>query len=223
MARRRIKKLNDKRKRAHPGASPGTLVLHPDSKAPTIHLISYGGDFLDERMIEKVCDLAAPLKNTALVHWIDFRGLGSEIVLRELAALFKIHPLALEDIVHVPQRPKMELFDDHQFVIARMVSMRSADDMEAEQFSIFLGRNYVLTIREGGMDCLNPVRDRLRRKGGIHRKCGADYLFYSFLDAIVDNYFPVLESYGEYLELLEEQTVTPVSYTHLTLPTNREV
>ncbi|HYG74093.1 MAG TPA: magnesium/cobalt transporter CorA [Planctomycetota bacterium] len=207
MSRRRIKNLSRKKKRTAPGASPGTLALPEGAKRPTIHLFSYSGDFLEERDIASVADLQAPLKNTALTHWIEVRGLGDERMLRELAELFQIHPLTLEDVVHVPQRPKTEIFQEHQFIIARMVAMKSKEDIEAEQVSIFLGRKYVLTIREDGEDCLNPVRERLRRKGGIHRKAGADYLCYSIIDAIVDNYFPVLENYGEYLEQLEQETV----------------
>jgi magnesium transporter len=84
----------------------------------------------------------------------------------------------------------------------------SDEDMEAEQVAIFLGKNYVLTMMEDKPDCFDPVRERLRKKGGVHRRASADYLCYSLLDAVVDNYFPALEAFGEYLESLEEQTVT---------------
>ena len=154
------------------------------------------------------------MNNTGAVTWIEVRGLEDELTLRELAHIFHIHPLALEDIVHTPHRPKMEAYDQHLFVITRMVMLRSQDDIEASQVSIFLGSNYVLTFLDDISDCLDPVRERIRKKNGIHRSSGADYLFYSILDAIVDHYFPVLETYGEHLEFIEEQTVAhPASQT----------
>jgi magnesium transporter len=213
MSRVKIKKLRQKKRHAAPGASPGTLVMVPGAR-PTIHVISYDAEHLEERVVEKPSELKHYLDHKSKVTWIDVRGLGDEGSLRELARMFNIHPLALEDVVHSPQRPKTEQYEDHQFVIARMVMLRSKEDMEAEQVSIFLGRNYVLTFQEDTPDCFDPVRERLRRRSGIHRRSGADYLCYSILDAIVDNYFPVLEAYGEYLEELEEQTVTkPVTQT----------
>jgi magnesium transporter len=214
MPRVSIRKLGQKKRHAAPGASPGTLNLGAAAGSPTIHVMSYTADRLDERDVCAVADLKPYLDKQQTVTWIDVRGLGNEATLRELAALFNIHPLALEDIVHSPQRPKTEPYEQHHFIIARMVTLRSADDMEAAQLSIFLGRNYVLTFQEELQDSLDPIRARIRRAAGLHRKLGADYLCYSILDAVVDNYFPVLEAYGEYLEELEDRTVaTPARRT----------
>jgi magnesium transporter len=214
MARLRIKNLHRKKVHAAPGAAPGTLVLQPGAKSPVFTVFSYHGDTLEERTVASVAELKPYLDREDAVTWFDVHGLGSEQQLRELAELFKIHPIALEDVVHSPQRPKTERFDQHLFIVARMVMLRSIEDIEAQQLSLFLGRNYLLTLQENSTDCLNPVRERLRRRAGIQQRYGADYLCYSILDAIVDQYFPVLESYGEYLEQLEEQTVTaPTRHT----------
>ena len=210
----RIPKLRQKKIRTAPGASPGTLVLGLGSKKPIIRVTSYSADTLEERVVKDPQELHGYLGRADAVTWIEVRGLGDELILRELGQIFNIHPLALEDIVHTPQRPKSEAFGHHHFVIARMVMLKSRDDIEAGQVSIFLGRNYVLTFMEDIPDCLDPVRDRIRRKSCNHQGLGADYLFYSILDAIIDHYFPVLEDYGEYLEQLEQQTVfKPVPQT----------
>lgn len=214
MARPRIKNLQLKKLRAAPGSAPGTLVLQPGAKAPVITIFSYRNNTLEERTVATVAELKPYLDAPDALTWFDVHGLGNEQQLRELADLFKIHPIALEDVVHSPQRPKTERFDEHLFIIARMVMLRTAEDIEAQQLSLFLGRNYLLTLQESGADCLNPVRDRIRRKAGIFQHCRPDYLCYAVLDAVVDQYFPVLESYGEYLESLEEQTVTaPTRHT----------
>ncbi|HYF48552.1 MAG TPA: magnesium/cobalt transporter CorA [Planctomycetota bacterium] len=207
MKTRRIHKLHPRKRRAEPGASPGTLTLSGESRKPSLSVISYNRETLEEQTLTGPAEIRRFLDMPDRVTWLAVRGLGDEHVLRELADIFHIHPLALEDVVHSPQRPKVDEYDDHRFIIARMVILKSADDMHAEQISIFLGKNYVLTFMEDVPDCLDPVRNRLRKQGGLHRTHGADYLCYSILDAIIDNYFPVLEAYGEYLETLEDQTV----------------
>jgi magnesium transporter len=212
MARMRIKKLHRK-KHAPPGASPGTLVMPANATKPRIHIMAYNADELEERWVDKPSELKRYINHPTLVTWVDVRGVGDEETLRTLAGLFNIHPLALEDVVHQPQRPKVEDYEHHLFIITRMVMLRSNTDMEAEQVSLFLGPNYVLSFQEDTPDCFDPVRDRLRKKG-IHRRSGADYLCYSLIDAMVDHYFPVLETYGEYLESLETTVVTkPVKST----------
>jgi magnesium transporter len=208
MRKPRLKKHRKHKHHAPPGAGPGTLSIPSHFSKPTIKLMSYDAQRFEEKDIGKVSELKPVLADTTRVHWIDVRGLGDESVLRELAALFNIHPLALEDIAHIPQRPKLEAYENHLFIIARMVVLKASHDMESETVALFLGSNYVLTIHEATPECFDPVIARLRKPGGRHRKWGADYLLYSLLDAIIDHFFPVLEVYGEYLEALEEETVT---------------
>ncbi len=207
MAHLTIRKLHHRKKRTSPGASPGTLILTPSARKPAIRVMSYSPEAFDEREIADPKELEAYVTRADRITWIDVRGLGDEQIVRELGRIFRIHPLALEAAVHTPQRPKSEDDEHHQFIIARMVMLRGSNDMEAGQLSMFLGSNYVLTFQDESADCLDPVRERLRKAGGIHRRSGADYLCYSIIDAIVDHYFPVLEAYGEYLEQLEDRTV----------------
>ncbi len=120
--------------------------------------------------------------------------------------MFGLHRLALEDVLNTHQRPKAEEFDDHIFFVTRMFRPDTA--ARTEQLSIFLGKDFVLSFQEEHGDCLEPVRERIRKGRGRVRDKRADYLCYVLLDAVVDDYFPVLERYGEKLEALEDEVIT---------------
>jgi magnesium transporter len=184
--------------------SPGVPVLTGEALAPRIHAIRYAPDVIEEK------DLAGAQECRALlaaggVLWIDVQGLGDLNLLRELGEIFTLHPLALEDVVSVGQRPKADDYDSHIFVIARMPEI--GDGVHTDQTSIFIGSHFILTFQEHYGDCLGPVRERLRKGKGLMRRAGPDYLAYAILDAIVDGYFPLLESYGEEIEQLEDEVV----------------
>ena len=183
------------------GAVPGTLQIDPESPRPTVRVMAYGPESLEELEIEDLEALSGII-GTRPVTWVNVDGLGDEKILTRIGELFHLHPLALEDAVNVPQRPKVEQYGEHLFVVTRMASL--GEHMETEQISLFLGKNFVLTFQERAGDCLDPVRDRVRKGMGRIRKAGADYLAYAVLDAVIDGYFPVLEQYGEHLQGLED-------------------
>lgn len=191
--------------RPAPGSAPGTLVIDPAAPAPQIQLIAYGPENILERSIanpEELRDLLAQWP----VCWVNVDGLGDVKVIEQLGKIFQLHPLALEDIVHVPQRAKVELYGDQTFVVTHMLEL--GEQVRTEQLSLFFGKNFVLTFQERpGGDCLGPVRDRLRKRDSRLRSGKADYLTYALMDAVIDNYFPVLERYGEILEDLEDTIV----------------
>jgi len=164
--------------------------------------MAYGPDDLLE---ETTGDPArvAELLGRGPVTWVDVDGLGDAATVARLAEIFGLHPLAVEDVVHVHQRAKVEDYEDHLFIVARMVSR--GDRVDTEQIAMFLGRNYVLTFQERPGDCLEPVRERLRRRRGRIRSAGADYLAYALLDAVVDFYFPVIDDCGDQLEDLDRR------------------
>jgi magnesium transporter len=139
------------------------------------------------------------------VTWINIDGLGDVTALMALGEKFRLHPLALEDVLNVGQRPKMELFDDYLFIIAHMVYRDENEQLCGEQVSMFLGDNFLITVQEEAkFDVFNPVRERVRKAGGKIRKSKADYLAYALLDSIVDHYYPVLECLGNGIEEIEE-------------------
>lgn len=188
------------------GARPGTLMIQNGMPPPVIRVMQYGADTLQEREITEV-DRLRDFPADGTITWIDVLGLGDEAVLRRIAEIFSIHALAIEDVVNVPQRPKTETYDEHQLVITRMANMPSPRVLNAEQVSVFVGKNYVITFQERDGDVLDPVRARIRRGGGPMRKQGPDYLAYAIIDAIIDGYYPILETVGDYLESLEEDVL----------------
>ena len=193
---------NPFRHKSRPGAAPG--VVHPaeDSLPTTVRVIACSsGTFVEEPepTLEQLPQLLFPDGAT----WIDVVGLRDAEVITRIGEMFGLHPLALEDVVHVHQRAKVEVFDDHLFIVARMVSLPGR--LEHEQIAIFLGSNYVVTFQERPGDCLEPVRQRLRENRGRIRTAGSDFLAYSLIDAIIDHYFPIIEAYGGELDRIEQE------------------
>lgn len=197
-----------------PGTPPGLIQPPEDASPTTIVLIDYNATNAT-RVHLATPEACADYLDTESVSWVDVLGLGSTDILQRLGQVFELHPLVLEDIVNVPQRPKVEDYDDQLVIIAQMVMLTDkADGFWVEQVSFVLGKHYLLTVQEEPQrDCFGPVRDRIRTNKGIIRRSGTDYLAYTLLDAVVDGFFPVLEAYGERIEDLEEEVVTA--------PTNR--
>jgi magnesium transporter len=195
------------RKRHPPaGSRPGTLVINEAASKPRIRVIEYTSETVQEHELSEVARLRDVLGQDSL-SWIDVQGLGDEGVLRSIAEVFELHPLALEDVVNVPQRPKVEDYEKHLLLITRMVVLGGAYDVKAEQVSLFLGPKFVLTFQEEHNDALEPVRARLRHGKGPIRTSGPDYLAYAVIDTVIDGYYPILESLGETLEGLEEEII----------------
>ena len=192
-----------------PGSMPGTLNIEPNAPPPVIVLIDYNEQTAIRLQVETPEECAAHL-DTESVSWVDVKGLGSEDILKRLGAVFTLHPLVLEDIVNVPQRPKVEEYEDQLLIIARMVMLRrSGRSFLTEQVSLILGKHYLLTVQEEPEnDCFATVRERIRLNKGTIRKHNADYLAYTLLDSIVDGFFPILENYGEEIEDLEGEVVS---------------
>jgi magnesium transporter len=183
-----------------PGSPPGTLVADPTAQTPRIRVIAYGPEALIDREVMNVAELRPVLAEWPVV-WVNIDGLGDAQVIREVGDLFGLHPLALEDVLHVTQRPKAEEYDGNLYLVLRMAS--SGDRFATEQVSLFLGHNFVVTFQERLGDSFEQVRERLLKQRGQIRRRGADYLAYALVDATIDGYFPVLETYGDRLEAIE--------------------
>lgn len=193
------------RKRTAPGAPPGAISVDPTAPPAVIRVIAYGPDQLHEETIKEPEGIVDFLGQWP-VTWVDVTGLGDAGIIQKLGELFNIHPLALADVVHVHQRAKVEEYDHQIFIVSRMITLKDGH-LDSEQLSLFLGKNFVVTFQERSGDCLDPVRERIRKGTGRIRGCGADYLTYAVLDAVIDHYFPVLEAYGEQLESLEDRVI----------------
>lgn len=190
---------------AQPSAPPGELTFIPGVEyQPTarITLIDFWGDHFIEKVltnVEDCCEFAA----TSSVTWINVEGLGNLEVIRRLGEAFKIHPLALEDVLHIRQRPKVDDYGDFLFLVFR--ELHDTDPFETEQISIILAGNYLITFQETVGDPFDGVRERIRKGRPRLRSSGPDYLAYALLDAVIDSYFPILERCNKRLEALEHE------------------
>lgn len=193
------------------GIEPEELSQHPGSSAP-VHVTCI--DYAAERVqVETVADLGAftagHRPDWSRVRWINVAGLTHMEVIRELAEKYQLHPLAIEDVLHTVQRPKVEDYPGSAdlpgrlFVVARAVEQETHPHFD--QISFFLGRHTLLTFQQTVGDVFDPIRQRLQTAGSRLREHDASFLLYALLDAIVDHYFPVLEQYSEQLEAVEEQ------------------
>lgn len=194
-----------KRRSRKAGLPPGSLVHVGEKKAEevTISIIDYDEKHFEEKLVENV-DECFPFKDTSTVSWINIVGLHEVSIIDRIGKHFGLHPLILEDILNTEQRPKVEDFEDYIFVVTKMLYTRDGE-IDSEQISIILGPNYVLTFQEREGDVFDAVRKHIKESKGKIRRIGSDYLAYALIDAIVDNYFLVLEKMGETIEGLEEE------------------
>lgn len=192
-------------RRRVPGARPGELHIPEGAPPPRIHVTAYGPEHLEEDEID-VAQLAA-WRGRADVLWVDVHGFGDEAVLRRIGELFEVHPLALADVVNVPQRPKVEDYGDRHLILTWMAIVAPRRRLDLEQVSLVLGPGFLLSFQERPGDVFDPLRARLRTNAGLARRMGPDFLAYALLDAIVDGYFPVVEAIGEDIERLEERVL----------------
>jgi magnesium transporter len=197
------------KKRSHKaGLPPGTLVHIGEQtmERARITILDYDEARFQEKET-KTIEECFPFKDRPTVTWVNIDGLHQVDIIEKLGKHFGLHPLLLEDIVNTDQRPKMEDYGDYIFFVLKMPYHWDEDDaeIEAEQVSLILGSNFVISFQEREGDVFGPVRDRIRKNKGRIRKAGADYLTYALLDAIIDNYFIILESIGENIEDTEQR------------------
>jgi len=203
---------NTLRKRSQKtGLPPGVLIHVGEQKSERtrITLLDYDEQRVEERELPQV-DECLLFKEKNSVTWINVSGLHQVELLERLNECFGLHPLVLEDILNTDQRPKMEDFGDYLYIVLRMLDLdkKNENAVVSEQISLILGKNFVLTFQEREGDLFNPLRERIRNGKGRLRKMGPDYLVHALLDAIVDQYFVVLEKLGERIEFLEEELVS---------------
>ncbi|HUW18001.1 MAG TPA: magnesium/cobalt transporter CorA [Sedimentisphaerales bacterium] len=198
-----------RKRSAKAGLPPGTLVHIGERKTEQVRItvIDYDEANFQEKQVASI-EECFEFKATPTVTWINIDGLHQVDIIDKLGRQFELHPLILEDILSTGQRPKFEDFESYAFIVLKMLSYNGEKyRVEAEQVSMVLGSNFVLSFQESIGDVFDQVRDRIRNSKGRIRKMGADYLVYSLMDAVVDNYFLILERFGERIEFMEEELV----------------
>lgn len=183
---------------------PGTMAYKGKKRATVtnIEIVNYSKEHYKRFNSNKVED-AFNFKGNNQVTWININGLNNIKDIETLGLHYNLHPLTLEDIVNTSQRPKLEEFENYLFVVFKMLFIKNDDELHYEHLSLIVGEDYVLTFQEADGDVFDDLRERLSTAKGRVRTQGSDYLMYTLLDAIVDNYFTVIEAFGDKVEELE--------------------
>ena len=191
------------------GLAPGSLVYVGDKEQekPRISIIDYDQVDFNEKQA-KEAEECFPFKESSTITWINIDGIHDVDTISRIGKHFDIHRLILEDIVNTSQRPKFEESDNYIFIVLKMLYFNEKEDeVLSEQVSIIISKNCVISFQEKEGDVFNPIRERIRHSKGRIRKSGSDYLAYALLDAVVDNYFIILEKLGERIEVMENELV----------------
>jgi len=190
------------------GAPPGTLFYTGEQTTSRIKITLI--EFNETEFIEEECyDLSEVISHVKpnMIKWINVEGVHKTSLIEKIGKIYNLHPLTLEDIVHIDQRPKFEDYDNYVLTIMKMIAYN--DEVHSEQLSLILLENTVISFQEpSGGDAFDIIRNRLRQSKGRVRKLGADYLFYALMDAVVDCYFNAIERIGDKLEVIEEEIIT---------------
>lgn len=189
-----------------PGTSPGTLrPAEGEAGPPRIIVTTYSPESVETREVASV-DALREAPGDGMLRWVHVVGLGDIATVARLGEIFSLHALALEDVVHLGQRPKIEEYDDVLFSTSQLLAI-DGDAIEKRQVSMFVGSSFVVSFQESGADHFATIRTRLEQVRGRLRQRGPGYLAYAMLDLVVDSAFPALERIGERLEALDDRIV----------------
>lgn len=191
------------------GAPPGTIMHLGEKRTYRVKItqVDYDENNYSEKKDISLAELFKSFPGYN-VEWVNFDGIHDVEMIERIGAHYSINMLVLEDIVNSSQRPKFEDYDDYVYVVLRMlIHDEKRNETESEQVSIILNHERVLTFQEKESDDFESIRDRIRKKKGRLHKMGPDFLCYSIIDYIIDNYFTVLEKIGDRIDILEEEVL----------------
>jgi magnesium transporter len=191
------------------GLPPGSLVHIGEERKDkmAVAILEYDEGHVWEKK------LPAPgtcfgFQGAPLVTWVQVTGIHQAEVMGQIGECFQLHPLVTEDILNSDQRPKMEQYGEDLFIVLKMLSYQpETGEITADQVSLILRPNAVISFQEDSADVFAPIRARINNGQGRLRKMGADTLAYALLDLVVDHYFSVLEKLGDKIEELEGKLV----------------
>ena len=180
------------------GLPPGTTVYIGDQKVEGVRIscLNYREDRFEEKQLENI-EACFSLRDQSGVTWINIDGIHQIDIIERVGRHLGLHPLVMEDIANSQQRPKVEEFENYIYIVLKMLQFDETEkEIKAEQVSLILGDHFVVSFQERQGDIFNRIRERIKNGKGRIRKMGPDYLAYSLMDAIVDNYFFILEKLG---------------------------
>ncbi len=199
------------------GLPPGTPIYtgHRDTEEVKISIMDYTEDGLTEQEAKSIDD-CFPYLESSSITWINIDGIHKVDIIEKIGQKLHLHPLIQEDIVHPQQRPKMEDLENCVYIVFKMLQIvAETSPIKIEQVSLVLGENYVISFQEMEGDIFDPIRIRIRNNKGRIRKMGSDYLAYALMDAVVDNYFSILEHLGDRIEDLEDTMISDPRPEHM--------
>jgi len=199
-----------KKRSAKSGTPPGTLLHIGEKKTEQVKItvVDYDEAHYTEQEIVNIGDCLA-FKDKPTTTWINITGIHQLDIIEKIGGVFGLHPLLLEDVVNTEQRPKIEDFEDYLFVVLKFLSYKKHEEViEPEQISIIIGLNFVISFQEIDLEIFHPIQERIRNGKGKIKKSGADYLAYTLIDTIVDNYFILLEILGDRIDRIEEELIS---------------
>jgi len=206
-------------KRSKKSGLPPELLVHTDDKEEEsfkITVIDYDDNSFQEQEMKSV-EECFEFRDKSTIKWINIESIHRADIIEAIGKCFGIHPLVIEDVMSIGQRPKMETYDGYIFIVLRMLKYsEKRSEIEDEQLSLIVGQNFVISFQESGIkgDVFDPIRVRIREGKGYIRKMKSDYLAYALIDVIVDNYFAIIEKLEDKSEKVEELILTnPSPYT----------
>lgn len=199
-----ISKKKKKKKYDVHNHPPGTIIYKGKKEATVtqVEIFNYNSEKIDRLESGSVED-AFNLINPNSTIWININGLNNIEEIEKLGKHYNIHPLILEDIANTDQRPKIDELADYLYIAFKMIYFENENKLVYEHISMIVGEGYVLTFQESDGDVFDPLRERILNNRGRVRSVGADYLAYTIMDAVVDNYLSVVEDFGDSIEELE--------------------
>ncbi|MFL1895387.1 magnesium/cobalt transporter CorA [Aquimarina sp. 2-A2] len=214
---RKPKHKKRKKKVTHLNQIPGALVYtgEKESQDVVVEVINYNANFYGRKDSKTVED-AFDFKGTEHISWINVNGLSAINEIEKLGQHYDLHPLILEDIVSTQQRPKIDEYSNYLFIVFKMLYFNEDNEFVAEHMSLVLGEDFVLTFQEADGDVFDSLRDRIANAKGRIRSAGADYLMFAILDAVVDNYFVIIDTMGDKIEVLEDTLFSQTTNDGLT-------
>jgi magnesium transporter len=197
-----------RKKREQTGLPPGSVIFTGNQKVEKIliHYIQYDSETLKQKVLDNHAETIFHQSPENKVDWYDIRGLHDLELIQLLGTAFDIHPLILEDIADVHQRPKFEEYDNGNFISIRALKFdKSTNKISTEQVTLFFKKGFLLSFQETESNLFEAVRQRIQSGKGKIRQRGADYLAYAIMDVIVDNYYLIMEDIEDVIELLEDR------------------
>jgi magnesium transporter len=192
------------------GLPPGSIVHVGEQKIEKVKitLTEYDENNVDSCEINSIEEIE-PYTDTPQVTWVNVCGLHETEFIKQIGEKFNIHPLVLEDILNTETRPKLEISDNYVFITIKMLAYNDEEkQIDSEQVSFILGKNFVFSFLEKSDGIFNPIRDRIANQVGRIRKQAPDYLFYTLIDIVVDQYYLLLERIEERIELLDDEVIS---------------